>query len=131
MNVRFAKPEDASQIVQWSKANADKNGFDPSVLLYPTTDVLAVENGNGPVLYFPVQLVGMLESLAPSPDASPEAISKAIFEALQYVATKGRERGAREIYFLASDAGLAEKAERLGFERCEWPAYKLRLGGPL
>jgi hypothetical protein len=131
MNVRPAKPEEAKQVLQWSQANADKNGFDPMVLLYPTTDILAVENGNGPVLYMPVQLVGMLESVAPSPEASPEAVSHALLAAVRHIVGIGEKRGARELYFLASDPALAEQAERAGFERCEWPAYKLRLGGPL
>lgn len=130
MKIRMANEQDAERIIEWSRLNIAKNGFDPAVLLYPTTDIVVAENGTGPVLYMPVQLVGMLESLAPSPDATAESRSRALLAALRHIAEVGMKRGARELYFLASDAELAEQAERAGFERCEWPAYKLRLGEP-
>lgn len=130
MNIRMVKETDIQQLLQWSKDNADKNGFDPATLLYPTTDIVAVENGNGPIVFLPVHNVGMLESIAPSPEASKEELSRAILKAVAHIAIRGRTRGVRELYFLASDPELASLAERAGFEKCDWPAYKLRLGEP-
>ena len=90
MKLRWAKPEDVKQIVDWSLANAEHSQFDPQTLTYPLLDVICAENGKA-VLYVPVQLVAMIEALAPNPEATQREKNTALFETLKALLKKALE----------------------------------------
>lgn len=112
--VRFAEKDEP--VKQWLEANAGRNGFDPEVLDYPCTKVLAAHTNGTVYAYMPVQSVAVLESIGPNPDAKPLDVATAVMEMTKGAALMGHGAGMREMYFLASDDVTALGAKRLGFE---------------
>ena len=121
--VRFADPE-KEPVREWAERN-NRNGFDPEVLTYPSTKVLASQKNGTVQLYLQVQGTAMQESIAPNPasGASPEAILEAVKAAM----TLSHGAGFRELYFLASDENTAEGSKLLGFEELPYKVYRRRL----
>src|SRR5436189_1253657 len=90
MSEIFVKPIDAEDIKEFKQllqANAGKNGFDPDILGYPngTIEVIkACKNGSN-LAYMPVQHVLVIESVAISPQTSPEQAALAMRDMMQVV----------------------------------------------
>lgn len=112
--VRFA--EEDEPVKEWLEKNAGRNGFDPEVLDYPCTKVLAAHTNGTVVAYMPVQSVPMLESIGPNPEAKPLDIATAVMEMTKSAALLGHGAGMREMYFLGSDETTSAGAKALGFE---------------
>lgn len=128
MNIRTAKPEDAENILRWGEEQKDINLFDPDVLLYPTTDVGCAENGK-PIVYLPVQLAAVLESIVFNPAASERERSIALYKLVGAVLENAARSGVREAYFACKSEPMVKFAERLGFEALpkEWTIMRVRL----
>jgi hypothetical protein len=122
----MANPEDADKILAWSEANKARSHFDAQTLAYPLTEVVCAENGTEK-LYVPVQLVGMIEALAPDPQAHHAEIRRALYLTLGDIVSKARQSGVRELYFVGTDPVLNVLAERVGFEELPWPVYRRKL----
>lgn len=112
--VRFAEKDEPYK--EWLKANETRNGFDPQVLDYPCTKILAAHTNGTVFAYMPVQSVPVLESIGPNPEASPLAVATAVMEMTKGAALMGHGAGMREMFFLGSDENTAAAAKGLGFE---------------
>lgn len=126
MKLRMAVPADAEKIIAWSEANKEKSHFDAETLAYPLTEVLCAENGRA-TLFLPVQLVGMIEALAPNPESSERERSKALYLTLGALVSGAREQKVKELYFVGTDPELNTVAESAGFEELPWPVFRKRI----
>lgn len=115
--VRLAD-KDAEPVKEWLSANSARNGFDPEVLEYKCTKVLAAHLNGTVYAYMPVQPVIMLESIGPNPEAKPLEVATGVMELVKAAAfgAVNSEPPIRELYFLASDQLTAKGAESMGFE---------------
>lgn len=121
--VRKAEKRDAAQIGQWLE---NQSFVDRNVFFYPQTTVLAAHNSQ-PLIYMPLQLVAMLESLAINPQATRLEIAAAIAELARVSVFMARERGVKEIYFLATNDDTAAYAKRNHFEELPHKVYRLKI----
>jgi hypothetical protein len=124
--VRFADPA-KEPVVAWLKANAERNAFDPEVLDYPSTSILAAHNNGTVYAYMPIQSVVMLESIGPNPEESPIHIAEGVMNCVRGAALTAYSAGCREIYFLANDEVTAEGAKKMGFEQCPFKVFRKKL----
>ena len=127
MFVRKVDLEKEPQLKQWIEDGKDKNAFDPKVLGYPCTETYAVHTNGTTHAVMPIQPVVMLESIGINPEASPSQAASAMMELLKAVALLAQRAGSRELYFLASDDGTSDGAERLGFVKVPASVYRMRL----
>lgn len=127
MNIRKAKAEDAANILDWGEREKSVNLFDREVLYYPTTETLCVENGK-PICYLPAQVVPMIESIILNPDATILERGKAIRKAIDGLLESAYKDGMREAYFVCESQDMVDYAQRVGFEKLEWPVCRIRLG---
>lgn len=125
LKVRFGRPEDAAQIVNWLAGNSG-NSFDPDILKYPTLRTLCAYNGS-PVAYLPSQQALVLESYAPKPGLSEEESALALRDLVKGMELLASSLNIREIYFLDGDNGVAGMAVRHGFEELPMKIYRLKL----
>lgn len=123
--VRFAD-QTKEPVKAWCEANEERNAFDPKVLTYPATKILAAENGHV-INYMPVQTVAMLESIGVNPEATPLEVATGLMECVKAAATLSSGAGFGELYFLSSDENTAQGAEALGFEEVKMKVYRRRL----
>lgn len=126
IQIRPLGPGDIDQLLQWMNRIADKNLFDPEVLLYKSTATLVAENEKV-VLYAPLQTVVILESLAPNPEASELDVAVALRKVVDGVSLLSRLNGLSEVYFLSKDETVNRLAEHHGFERLDIPVLRLKL----
>ena len=113
--VRFAD-QSKEPVRQLLEANRERNGFDPAVLEYPATRVLAAHNNGTTYAYMPVQQTAMLESIGINPEATQMQAATSVLEMTKAAATLAYAAGYREIYFLVSDENTAQGAKLMGFE---------------
>lgn len=122
--VRIARKEDASDFVKWVLANKG-NAFNSRII--PQTIVLCAFNRKRKILFMPVQRPFMLESIAPNPDATDLEKAIAMKEIVQAVVFEAFKSGVDEIYFLSSEPLAAEFASQHGFEKLDFPVYRLNI----
>jgi hypothetical protein len=123
---RPATVEELPQIIDWELANSHRNDFDPDVLTYPKTEVMAAVKDGEPVGYLPVQ-IAMCESFAPRPGISEAETAlqfKAFLQALYYLAAKN---GIREIFVPTSEPGTQAMLEKHGFTKSQCEMYVMRV----
>jgi hypothetical protein len=113
--VRLADPK-TEPVRQWLEANSSRNGFDPKVLDYPGTKILAAHCNGTVYAYMPIQPVAMLESIGPNPEAEPLEVATGVMEMCKAAGILAYAAENREMYFLASDEVTALGAARMGFE---------------
>ena len=124
--VRLAAPDEP--YLAWFEANKERNDFDPAVLGYPTTKVLAAYKLDGTVLaYMPVQTVAMLESIATNPEVGSMKRTAGVVEMTQAAAMLASLGGIRECFFCSTDDLTAGGAELMGFEELPYKVYRLRI----
>ena len=123
--VRNAKPEDAQEYAKWAPFTEDAC-LDAGVLAYPTTRTLVAHAGK-PLVYLPVQLAAMLESVAVSPDASPLEIAESYRQLVKSVVFAMNSQGVREIYFLSKHPTVIKMATDNGFEVVPLTCLRLKL----
>lgn len=127
ITIRFAEPKDAPLFTSWVKEIQELNLFDPTVMSYPTTNLLAVDKDGEPILYMPFQAVICGESLAPKPGLSKreEAIAlKRVHEGLTNIA-KGT--GVREIVFVCKDESFAQFITHYGYEELPYKLFRFKV----
>ena len=121
--VRYARPEDKEQWLEWSRAN--KYGdFDPDIVDYPTLQVLCSYDKDRVAGYIPVQRAVVMESYASNPDGVSPGSIRDLLKATELLADG---HGIREIYFIGGEGGMGELAERYGFEKLAVPVYRMKL----
>lgn len=123
--VRPADEKDIPKLEKWLKDTAN-NLFDPDVLTYPQTTILAAHDTE-PIVYMPVQIAAVLESLAVRPGASPLEFASAIKELIKTVAFLSKTRGIHELYFVSKDENVNRLAAKHGFEEVPWKLLRLKL----
>lgn len=124
--VRPATGVDSQPFEDWSKATQG-NLFDPYVPLYGSTFTLCAFNEDGPLVYMPVQQPFFLESLGVRPDADNVDIAAALKAMVQSTVTQAFLKGVGEIYFLGSNPLTDAFAERHGFEKLDFPIYRMKI----
>lgn len=114
MNVRLAKPEESGTAVEWLRSTPE-NLFDPSVLGYPSTMTLCVENGQ-PQFFIPMQMCFFLESIGKRPGIRKREMAVALVEMIESVRRMAKEMKVAEIYFFCRDSSINGQATHFGFE---------------
>lgn len=123
--IERTKPEELTEAFAWLKANADRNFVDWKAVAVST--LLKATNGERNVLHIPVRPAYVLESLAPNPQATSLELATGMAEAVKIVQWDAREKGIKEVCFLASDQATARFAERHGAVKVVLPLYKWSL----
>ena len=123
--VRFAD-KDKEPVRDWCAANSARNAFDPAILEYPATRVLAAVNGHI-INYMPIQVVALLESIGVNPDASALEVATGVMECVKAASILASAAGHGELLFMASDETTAKGAELLGFSEVPFKLYRRRL----
>lgn len=127
MNQIFVRPyrqSDFEKLISWGKANP---AWDSSVLSYSGTSVLTAFNNSGVLGFLPVQKALMMEAMAFHPLTTDSQKALVMKELTHTLITLSYTQGSGEIYFVGSDANTNDFAERQGFKRMEWPAYRVRV----
>jgi len=125
--IRPALKSDAPLYAEYAAANSARSLFDMNVLTYPNTSVYVAHSGD-PVMFLPVQMAAVLESLAPKPGLPRSEQARALAEIVTSVVYDASRQGVREIYFLSADAPTIEFAKRHGFEEVRHTVLRLKLG---
>lgn len=123
--VRPVRPADQKDFNEYV-AITEKNEFDPEVLTYPSTTMLVAHDGK-PVVFLPVQLAVVLESLAIRPDASDFQVSVALKELVSVVSVLAAQRQLGEMYFIGTNERTNAFATKNGFTELPWKVYRLKL----
>lgn len=125
----FVRPLQKNEIETfeaWMNANAERSLLDKGVFDYPTIRVMAAMNGK--VLgYLPYHNVLMLESFSPNPDASDAEKAEACRQFIKTAYNVAWANGIREIYYFGNDEQLNRVAERHGFEKIEFPVFRMKV----
>ncbi len=124
--VRFADPKQ-EPVEDWCRNNSARNAFDPSVLSYASTKVLAGHNNGTTFAYMPVQGAAILESIGINPEAKPLDVATAVMEMTKAAILLAQGAGFGEAYFLASDNVTAEGAKRMGFVEMPYKVYRRKI----
>jgi len=138
LKVRAATQEDIPAFTEYIRANQAKNEFDPEVLGYATTRVLAVDDiktsvknfdtpsGSEPVMFLPITLTIMLDSLAPKPSLPPHKRALALRKCVMEIIDRAAKHGIGEIHFLSTDPATIRFAKAHGFEELETKILRLK-----
>jgi N-acetylglutamate synthase-like GNAT family acetyltransferase len=124
--VRAAVEADRQNVAEWVTKNAAENQIDTDIFAYPQTKIYAATNGK-PICYLPVQMVVMMESLAPNPEATDSERAEAIRQLLKGVVLQAHGAGIREVYFVGTDKRVNRIATRHGFEKIKFPVYRMKI----
>lgn len=124
--VRPMKKEEIEQFERWALLNSELSLLDPAIVAYPTLRVMAAENGRV-IGYLPYHDVLMLESFAPDPEATDLERAEACRQFVKTVYSVASSAGVREIVYFGKDDRLNRVAERHGFEKIEFPVYRLKV----
>lgn len=117
MKLEKSKPEDAKECVSWMKANLELNDCTPRSLKGCAFYKIAG------ILYLPVKVVLMLESLAPNPEVTGTKRLLALRRAMDDLRKMYPNI---EILFYARDnARLNKCAKSYGFEEVPFSVYRL------
>lgn len=129
--VRPAGEQDIPNLSKWMAANANANRADEDAMSYPATSVMAAYTDEKVVMYMPIQMIAMLESLAPNPEVSDSQCATALREMVKTTIFTARTKGIGEIYFLLDDRdeALGRFARKHGFEEIPagLKAYRLKV----
>lgn len=99
---------------------------------YPDTFTLAAIDDTGVLAFWPVQQPVvekslMLESLVFKPGITELKKSQVLKQMFVSCVSLGFMKNTGEIYFVGTDERTNHWAEKLGFEKLEYPVYRLRL----
>lgn len=116
--VRPANETDIPNLSDWLARNAGRNHADADAMSYPSTSVLAAYDNDGVLMYLPLQMTVMMESLAPNPALSNSKHALALREMVKTIMFTARTKGIGEIYFLLdeNDKALERFARKHGFD---------------
>lgn len=124
---RKGDPQDWQKRADYLGRIADKNLIDPKVLEYPATETIVAEKEGREIVYLPVQVCYVLESLGIAPDASVTEIAGALDKLISASVFAARSSGHGEIYWLCSDESTCKFAERHGAEKVNIPVYRVKV----
>lgn len=124
--VRPANAGDSQNLAEWLVYNADKNLLDEKAVTRPGTMIFCAHDDK-PLVYMPLQFVGVLESLAPRPGATQTELAAALKELVKTAAFSCRSMNVHEIMFVCKDDKLADLAVKHGFEELPFRTLRLRL----
>ena len=108
--------EDTKKFIRWVWNLRKINMFDMSVIGYPRTCMLRASDGDGALLYMPLQPVLMYDSIAAKPGISPRQEALALSRIQQLVGSVAKDGGFGESYFMCRDDRVADIAAAHGFE---------------
>lgn len=120
--VEHALKAEIDDVVKWGL----ENYLDIDVLGYPTTKVLKGVSKNKNVLFMPIQLAYILESLALNPGATKHEITVALRQIVSQLRFNAKEAGIGEIYFLGSNEHTNEFASKHDFIELPWKVYRMK-----
>ena len=123
--VRPYRPADLEKLVSWGSVN---KAWDSKILTYPSSFGLAAFNNTGTLGFLPVQRPLVMEAMGFHPlttDSQKALVMKELTHALIFDAYL---LGSGEIYFMGSDNGTNDFAERQGFKKLDMPMYRVRVG---
>ena len=92
------------------------NGFDPDVIRYEKLMIVYAEDEKGAFLFFPVQMVGMFESIASRPGLGAKKESLGLFQMGEKINELFKRCGIAESYFLCKDDRVSDICARHDFE---------------
>jgi hypothetical protein len=127
MNQIFVRPvreADAKKFEDWAKANP---ALDKRIFTYPSTYTWCAFNDTGVLAYLPVQITFTMEAMAFHPLCTDPQKALAMKELVQNLVTQAYLRGIGEIYFLGTDPGTNDFAQRQGFKLIQCPVYLMRV----
>jgi hypothetical protein len=122
--VRPAREEDLKKLLSWAEANP---ATDAKVFTYKNTYTLCAFTSSGVVAYLPVQQPLMMEAVAFHPLATDQYKALAMKELTHALVTSAYLGGSGEIYFLGTNEGTNEFAEKNGFKQVDVPVYRVRV----
>lgn len=114
--VRKADPK-FEPVKEWVSANT-RTGFDPKVLDYPSTEVLAAYNGKT-TAYGVIKTVAVFDSVGFAPALDQVSKTAAMVEIVKATVTLAYHGGIRELLFLTTSDSVAGGAELMGFKELE------------
>ena len=123
--VRYTRPEDADELLDWATRAKDINLADPEILNYKRISFLCAHRDGKNIVYMPVQVTLTLESLCPNPEASELEMAQALKALIQRAVSMAEEQEIREIYFVCKDERVVKLAERHGFTEILWKVLSL------
>ena len=111
-------------MVSWGSANP---AWDAKILNYGSSFALAAYNNSGTLGFLPVQRPLVMEAMGFHPLATDPQKALVMKELTHGLILQAYGFGAGEIYFMGSDNGTNDFAERQGFRRVDIPMYRVRL----
>lgn len=121
--VRKADLQAEPHLRKWMEEGAARTEYDPKVLDYPLTEVLAAHTNGTTYTATPIQPVTMIEGIGVNPESSNQEITAALIETIKAIVFTSQRGGIREVYFLTEDENTADAAAQIGFE--ELPPCKV------
>lgn len=125
--VRPVRPEDRELFVQWTWNNVGRNGADPEVISYPTTFVLCAYDGDGPLVFMPIQQPLFLDAIAIRPGADTLKVAAALRDLFKAAVTQAHLKGSGEIYFISDEESIQKFAGQQAFEKLPVSVYRAKL----
>ena len=127
MNQIFVRPfrqGDLEKLVAWGSANP---AWDAKILNYGSSFALAAYNNSGTLGFLPVQRPLVMEAMGFHPLTTDPQKALVMKELTHALILQAYGYGAGEIYFMGSDSGTNDFAQRQGFTRLDVPMYRVRL----
>lgn len=124
--VRPARQSESKQYLEWSRST-EGNAFDPEVAARPSTFTLVAYNPESSIAYMPVGQVFTMESLGIKPGATDLEKAFSVRELMKAVVLQAHIKGIGEIYFIGSSPLTNAFAAERGFEKIEYPVYRMKL----
>jgi hypothetical protein len=124
--VRPTRPDEAQMYFNFATSTPD-NLFDPAVAAYPSSINLCAYSQDGIILFAPVQQPFFMDALAFSPTSGHIDRAVAMKEVVQALVTQAHIKGIGEIYFYCKEPSTQAFAEKNGFEKINFPLYRMRL----
>ena len=120
--------KDSLKFVEYMRHGSEKlnNLFSPSVMDYPLTQTIVVEDEDGPKLFNPQYPVMVMDSLAPKPGMPPIEEARVLLELMHATLTVAHNAGIQEIYFMCADENVIRFVQRYGFELVPHTVLRLK-----
>lgn len=116
LKLRFAKPEESEQIIDWLNQHQDTNQYNPDILKSPSLTVLCSYNGQGPQQYILLDKVLMLDASAPKPGLDSMNAAQSFRDFTKAALLLASGQGIRYVYALDCGDGLDEMAKNHHYE---------------
>lgn len=120
----FSKAADRDPFVKWVFDTPNNMFSDTSVINYPTTNTILIEDDGKPVFFGPFHCCMVLESLAPKPGLTPLEMARVLKKFQEGVENICRATRIKEIYFVCRDNSLADFVAKHKDAGATEPKYK-------